>query len=128
MNEQPPNQRPDSSRIASDAAQRLAAIVESSDDAIVSKDLNGIIQSWNAGAERIFGWTAAEVIGKPITLVIPPELHDQEPIILAKIARGERINRFETIRQRKDGSKFAVSLTVSPIRDHNGKIVGASKI
>src|SRR5580698_7439644 len=98
---------------AIDAAQRLAAIVESSNDAIISKDLNGIIQSWNAGAERIFGYTAAEIIGKPITLVIPPELHDQEPIILGKIARGERIDRFETIRQRKDGSQFHVSLTVS---------------
>lgn len=110
------------------AAHRLAAIVEFSDDAIVSKDLNGVIQSWNAGAERIFGYTAAEAIGRPITLVIPPELQHQEPLILSRIARGERIKRFETIRQRKDGTKFYVSLTVSPIRDSNGKVIGASKI
>ena len=110
------------------AAERLAAIVESSSDAIIGKDLDGIIQSWNAGAERIFGYTAAEAIGKSITLVIPPDLHDQEPVILARIANGERIDRFETIRQRKDGSQFHVSLTISPIRDRRGKIVGASKI
>jgi PAS domain S-box-containing protein len=117
-----------SSAEAMEAAQRLAAIVESSDDAIVSKDLNGIIQTWNAGAERIFGYTAQEAIGKPITMVIPRELHDQEPMILGRIAQGERIDRFETIRQRKDGSTFHVSLTVSPIRDASGKIIGASKI
>jgi PAS domain S-box-containing protein len=109
-------------------AQRLAAIVESSDDAIISKDLKGIVQSWNKGAEQIFGYTAEEMVGKSITLVIPPELHDQEPVILGKIASGERIHRFETIRQRKDGTQFHVSLTISPIRDNTGKIIGASKI
>src|SRR6185437_9488526 len=91
-------------------AQRLAAIVESSDDAIISKDLNGIVQSWNKGAERIFGYTADEMIGKSITQVIPPDLQVQEPVILGKISSGERIDRFETVRQRKDGSQFHVSL------------------
>jgi PAS domain S-box-containing protein len=106
----------------------LAAIVESSDDAIISKDLTGIIQTWNRGAERIFGYAADEMIGQSILHLIPKELHDQEPMILGKIARGERIERFETIRQRKDGTTFHVSLTISPIRDPGGKIVGASKI
>jgi len=109
-------------------AQRLAAIVESSDDAIISKDLNGIVQTWNKGAERIFGYTVNEMIGQSITKVIPPEFHHQEPEILARIGRGERIDRFETIRLRKDGSRFHISLTISPIRDRDGKIVGASKI
>ncbi|MGE0008176.1 MAG: PAS domain S-box protein [Parvibaculaceae bacterium] len=113
---------------AVEAAQRLAAIVESTDDAIVSKDLAGTIQSWNRAAERIFGYTAEEAIGKPITIVIPEELKDEEPDILRRIAAGERVDRFETIRQRKDGSKFPVSLTISPIRDREGAIVGASKI
>src|ERR1700759_1605563 len=94
-------------------AQRLAAIVESSDDAIISKDLNGTVQTWNMGAERIFGYTADEMIGQSITKVIPPALHHQEPDILARIGRGERIERLETIRQRKDGSEFHVSLTIS---------------
>ncbi|MES2292674.1 MAG: PAS domain S-box protein [Pseudomonadota bacterium] len=111
-----------------EAAQRLAAIVESSDDGIISKDLNGIVRSWNGGAERIFGYTAEEMIGKSITTVIPTEFHDQEPVILSRIAKGERIDRFETIRQRKDGTKFHVSLTISPVRDRDGRIVGASKI
>jgi len=111
-----------------EAAQRLAAIVESSDDGIISKDLNGIVQSWNGGAERIFGYTAEEMIGQSISTVIPQELHDQEPVILARIGRGERIDRFETIRQRKDGTQFHVSLTISPVRDRGGRIVGASKI
>jgi PAS domain S-box-containing protein len=111
-----------------EAAQRLAAIVESSDDGIISKDLNGIVQSWNGGAERIFGYTADEMIGKSIITVIPPEMHDEEPVILSRIGRGERIDRFETIRQRKDGTQFHVSLTISPVRDRDGRIVGASKI
>jgi PAS domain S-box-containing protein len=110
------------------AAERLAAIVESSDDAIISKNLKGIIQSWNQAAERIFGFTAAEAIGQSITIVIPAEFRDQEPDILARIGRGERIDRFETIRQRKDGTRFHVSLTISPVRDDRGRIVGASKI
>src|ERR1700733_11405573 len=87
------------------AAQRLAAIVESSDDAIISKNLDGIVLTWNQSAERIFGYRADEAIGKPITIVIPPELQDQEPLILKRIAKGERIDWFETERQRKDGSR-----------------------
>ena len=110
------------------ARRQLAAIVESSEDAIISKDLNGIIASWNQAAARLFGYTAEEMIGKPITLLIPPERHDEEPGILESIRRGERLEHYETIRRRKDGSLVDVSLTVSPIRDTQGNIVGASKI
>ena len=110
------------------ARRRLAAIVESSDDAIVSKDLNAIINSWNKGAERIFGFTAEEAIGQPITILIPLDRRDEETEILARIGRGERIEQLETVRQRKDGSLINVSLTVSPIKDEQGKIIGASKI
>jgi PAS domain S-box-containing protein len=106
----------------------LASIVESSDDAIVSKNLDGIITSWNRGAERVFGYTAEEAIGQPITMVIPPERHSEEGEILARIRRGERIDHFETVRQRKDGSLIDISLTVSPIKNAQGKITGASKI
>jgi PAS domain S-box-containing protein len=106
----------------------LASIVESSDDAIVSKNLNGIINSWNKGAERVFGYTADEAIGRPITIVIPVERHSEETDILARIGRGERIDHFETIRQRKDGTRITVSLTVSPVKNAEGTIVGASKI
>ncbi len=109
-------------------AERLASIVESSDDAIISKDLNGIIRSWNGGAERIFGYTADEVIGKHITILIPTEKHGEEPAILGRIIKGERVDHYETIRQRKDGSLLHISLTVSPIRDSEGTIVGASKV
>jgi PAS domain S-box-containing protein len=105
----------------------LASIVESSDDAIVSKNLDGIITSWNSGAERIFGYTAQEAIGQPITIVIPKDRQDEERAILTRIRRGERIDHFETIRQRKHGSLIAVSLTVSPVKNAEGKIVGASK-
>ena len=110
------------------ASQRLAAIVESSDDAIISKDLNGIITSWNQAAERLFGYRAEEVIGKSVTLLIPAERHDEEPSILARIRRGERIEHYDTLRRRKDGSLRDISLTVSPILDSKGNIVGASKI
>ncbi len=110
------------------AAQRLAAIVQSSDDAIVGKDLNGIVSSWNAGAERIFGYTASEMLGKSITTLIPADRRDEEPAILAGIARGERIHHYETVRQRKDGTLIDISLTISPIRDGAGTIIGASKI
>jgi PAS domain S-box-containing protein len=105
----------------------LASIVESSDDAIISKSLDGIITSWNWGAERIFGYTANEVIGQPITIVIPQDRLDEERIILTRIRRGERIEHFETSRQRKDGSMIVVSVTISPIMNSEGKIVGASK-
>ena len=106
----------------------LAAIVESSDDAIISKNLDGIIMSWNRGAERIFGYLAEEAIGKPVTILIPPDRHDEEPSILARLRRGERIDHYETVRMRKDGSLIDISLTVSPVRDEDGKIIGASKI
>ena len=116
-------------RKANELAQaRIAAIVESSDDAIVSKDLNGIIRSWNQGAQRIFGYTEEEAVGKPITLIIPPELHDEEKEILRRLRRGERLEHFETTRINKAGKKIDVSLTVSPIRDSAGQVVGASKI
>jgi PAS domain S-box-containing protein len=106
----------------------LASIVESSDDIIVSKSLDGIITSWNKGAERVFGYSAGEAIGQPITLVIPADRQSEEREILTRVRRGERIDHFETIRQRKDGSLVTVSLTVSPVKDGLGKIVGASKI
>ena len=106
----------------------LASIVESSDDAIVSKNLDGIITSWNRGAERTFGYSAEEAIGQPITIVIPQDRHDEERAILTRIRRGERIDHFETVRQRKHGSLIVVSLTVSPVKNAEGKIVGASKI
>ena len=106
----------------------LASIVESSDDAIVSKNLDGIITSWNRSAERIFGYTAEEAIGQPITIVIPQDRRDEERTILTRIRRGERIEHFETVRQRKHGSLIVVSLTVSPVKDAEGKIVGAAKI
>jgi PAS domain S-box-containing protein len=106
----------------------LASIVQSSDDAIVSKNLDGIITSWNKGAERVFGYTAEEAIGKPITIVIPQDRQDEERTILTRIRRGERIEHFETIRQRKHGSLIWVSLTISPVKSAEGKIVGASKV
>jgi PAS domain S-box-containing protein len=109
-------------------AQHLAAIVESSDDAIISKDLDGTIQTWNRGAERVFGYSADEVIGKPVTVLMPPERIDEEPGILARIRRGERIDHYETVRRRKDGSLIDISLTVSPMRDAHGRVIGASKI
>ena len=110
------------------ALRRLGAIVESSDDAIISKDLNGIINSWNKGAERIFGFTAEEAIGQPITMLIPGDRQDEEAGILDRIRRGVRIDHFETLRQRKDGTLINVSLTVSPIKNEEGQIIGASKI
>jgi two-component system, chemotaxis family, CheB/CheR fusion protein len=107
---------------------RLAAIVASSDDAIVSKTLDGLIQSWNAGAERIFGYEESEVIGRPITIIIPPELQEEERRILDLVRHGERVDHFDTIRLTKDGRRIAISLTVSPVRDSRGTIVGASKV
>ncbi len=106
----------------------LAAIVESSDDAIISKDLNGIITSWNEGATRIFGYSSDEVMGKSITVLIPPDRDNEEPEILERIRKGELVDHYETMRRRKDGSLVEISLTVSPVIDESGKIVGASKI
>ena len=113
---------------AEKALAHLAAIVESSEDGIISKDLNGIITSWNRSAERIFGYSEEEIVGKPITTIIPAELSGDEPQILEKIRRGERIQHFETVRVRKDGTRLSVSLTISPVHNRNGNIVGAAKI
>src|SRR5689334_17522679 len=114
--------------VGTEARARLAVIIESSDDAIVSKTLEGVIRTWNKGAERIFGWTADEVIGKSITIIIPPERLDEEPKILDRIGRGERVDHFETVRVTKDGRRVHVSVTISPVRDAEGRIIGASKV
>jgi PAS domain S-box-containing protein len=110
------------------ATRRLAAIVESSDDAIVVTDLNGIIVSWNKGAERIFDYEAKQIIGKPVTILKPPDQQNEEPSILERISCGERIEHYETVRLRKDGSPVDLSLTVSPVKDEQGRIIGTSKI
>ncbi len=117
-----------SSDSAARAALHLAAIVESSDDAIVSKDLNGIITSWNRAAVRMFGYTEAEAIGRPIRMLIPADRQLEEDDVLARIRSGNGVDHFETVRVRKDGSRIHISLTVSPIRDGDGTVVGASKI
>ena len=113
---------------ASELEGYFRAIIESSDDAIVSKDLNGIVRSWNPGAERIFGYTAAEMIGRPIEVIFPPDRRDEEPKILARLRRGERVDHFETVRVRKDGTPIDVSVTISPVRSPTGEIIGASKV
>jgi PAS domain S-box-containing protein len=113
---------------AEQARQLLASIVESSDDAIVSKDLNGVVDSWNPGAERLFGYTADEVIGKSVTSLFPPDLLNEERAILERIRLGEQIEHYETVRLRKDGSVVDISLTVSPLRNAAGKVTGVSKI
>jgi PAS domain S-box-containing protein len=113
---------------AEEVKHRLATIVEFSDDAVISKSLHGIIESWNAGAERIFGYTASEAIGRSVELLIPPDLRKEEPQILDRIRRGERIEHYETVRRRKDGNLINISLTVSPIMDADGRVIGASKI
>ena len=113
---------------AASAQQLLAAIVASCDDGIASKDLNGVVTSWNAAAERIFGYKAHEIVGRPITLIIPPELQDDEQRILARIRCGEPINHFETVRITKEGRRLDVSLTISPVRDANGRVIGAAKV
>ncbi len=118
----------DQREIREEAARKLAAIVTSSNDAIISKNLNSIVTSWNKSAERIFGYTAEEMIGKPITLLIPENHIDEEPKILDRIRRGESINHYQTVRRRKDGSIIDISLTVSPLIDSEGNVVGASKI
>lgn len=107
---------------------RLAAVVDSADDAIITKTLQGIITSWNKSAERIFGYLPDEVIGKPVTMLMPPDRVNEEPAILEKLKRGERVDHYETVRRRKDGTLLNISLTVSPIRDGSGNIIGASKI
>jgi PAS domain S-box-containing protein len=109
-------------------ARHLARVIESSDDAIVSKDLNGVITSWNRAAERIFGYTAAEAIGQSIRMIVPPDRQAEEDDVLRRIGAGEMVSHFETVRRRKDGSSVAISLTVSPIRDDTGAVIGASKI
>ena len=123
--------------IASDLAQRqkldedryqLAAIIDSADDAIVSKDLNGIVLSWNQGATRMFGYTADEMVGQPILRLIPPELREEEDEILHKLRAGERIENYETLRRRKNGEPIDVSVTISPIRDEEGHVIAATKI
>ena len=107
---------------------RLAAIVVSSDDAILSKTLDGIIESWNIGAERVFGYTADEAVGQHISLILPVDRHDEEADVLARLRRGEKIDHFETVRRAKDGRLVDVSMTVSPIRGTDGRIVGASNV
>lgn len=113
---------------AEEAKWRLAAIVESSEDAIVSKSLQGIIQSWNKGAESIFGYSKEEILGKSITTIIPPDRLDEESMILNRIRRGEKVSHFETVRITKDGHRIPVSLTISPVKDSRGRIIAASKI
>jgi PAS domain S-box-containing protein len=110
------------------AAQQLAAIVESSDDAIISKNLDGIITTWNGAAERLFGYRAEEAVGQSVTILIPAERHDEEPEIIGRVRRGERIEHYETVRRRKDGTLIDIALTVSPVRDRTGAVIGASKI
>ena len=111
-----------------DQLRWLGSIVESSADAIISKDLRGTIMTWNRGAEQIYGYAAEEVIGKPVTILIPPNRHDEEQRILERIRAGEKIEHYETLRQRKDGSLIEISLCVSPVRDEQGTVIGASKI
>jgi len=110
------------------AAAHLSALVQSSDDAIIGKDLNGLVTSWNPGAENMFGFSAAEMIGQPIMRLIPLDRQAEELSILDKISRGENVRHFETLRLRKDGNPIQISVTVSPIRDPSGAIVGASKV
>jgi PAS domain S-box-containing protein len=113
---------------ADKATGLLAAIVDSSDDAIISKTLQGVITSWNSGAERLFGYTAKEAVGRPISMIIPFDRRDEETTILARLSQGDRIDHFDTIRVRKDGTKLEISLTISPVRNAAGEIIGASKI
>ena len=115
-------------RNAEQASGLLAAIVDSSDDAIISKNLDGVIMSWNKGAERIFGHLAEDAVGKHITLIIPKDRHEEETNILERLRRGERVDHFETVRIRKDGQFVDVSITISPIKDAHGRIIGASKV
>ncbi|MBV9542301.1 MAG: MEKHLA domain-containing protein, partial [Alphaproteobacteria bacterium] len=111
-----------------DLTQRLVSLIDSSDDAIISKDLNGNIRTWNQGATRVFGYAAAEAIGKPIRMLIPRELQAEEDMILARIKRGEHIDHYQAVRRHKTGRHIHVSLSISPIRNRSGEIVGAAKI
>ena len=113
---------------AEDIRLRYAAIVESSDDAIIAKTLDGVISAWNAAAQRIFGYTEHEALGQPITMIIPPDLHEEEFEILRRLRAGERIDHYETVRVTKAGECIDVSLTISPLRDPEGRIIGCSKI
>src|SRR5262249_49905809 len=124
------DETPPPTKIAADGIlSLLSSIVDSSDDdAIVSKTLDGIIISWNCAADRMFGYSAAEAIGQHITLIIPPERHYEEVEVLTRIRRGEKVDHFETVRQTKAGQRLHISLTVSPIRDGAGNVIGASKI
>src|SRR5262245_6581738 len=115
-------------RQSEEGFRRLASIVESSDDAIIGESLDGIITSWNKGAERIFGYRAEEAIGKPVTILIPSDRHNEERIILERIGRGERVEHYETVRERNDGTSIVISLTVSPVTNIEGRIISASKI
>jgi PAS domain S-box-containing protein len=115
-------------RTAEAAESFLGALVDSADDAIISKTLDGMVTSWNPGAEKVFGYSAREMIGKPISVLLPIDRPHEQPRILERIRRGERISHYETKRVRKDGSLIDVSLTVSPIKDSLGRIIGASKI
>jgi len=123
MSSAPPNNPP-----AFDPRIHLAAIVDSADDAIISKNLQGIVTSWNEGARKIFGYTADEMVGQSILKVIPKRLHYEEDEILGKIRAGQRVDHYETTRQRKNGQAVEVSVTISPIRDSSGAVIGASKI
>ena len=113
---------------AEETLARQAAIIESSDDAIISKTLDGIITSWNRGAEKLFGYSAQEAVGQPVLMLFPPERVKEEADILARIARGESVDHYETVRMRKDGKRVDVSVTISPIKDSQGRIIGVSKI
>src|SRR5262249_12569186 len=113
---------------AEEAQALLASIVESSQDAIVSKTLDGYILTWNTGAERLFGYSATEAVGRPITFLVPPELQDQERQILQRLRRGERIDHYESVRLANDGRRLDISLTVSPIRERTGRIIGISNV
>ncbi len=113
---------------ADQVRERLAAVVESSEDAIISKTLDGTITAWNPGAQKLFGYSSSEAVGKPMRMLLPPERANEESDILARIRRGESVDHFETVRVRKDGKKIDISATISPLRDSSGAIVGASKI
>lgn len=123
-----PGTDPGENLFATNPQAWLAAIVDSSDDAVIGKTLDSIIRSWNAGATRVFGYEAAEAIGQPVYLLMPPERYEEEPRIIAQLRRGERVDHFETVRVRKDGTRIEVSISVSPIRDESGRIIGAAKV